>query len=54
MNTKNIEYILIPYLEQNGFKLYEVSFVKEAGNHILRVLVNKKGGINVDARYCCL
>ena len=48
MNTKNIEDILLPYLEQNGFKLYEVSFVKEAGMNILRVLVNKKGGINID------
>ena len=48
MNTKNIEDILIPYLEKNSFKLYEVSFVKEAGMNILRVLVNKKGGINID------
>ena len=48
MNTKNIEDILLPYLEQNDFKLYEVSFVKEAGMNILRVLVNKKGGINID------
>ena len=48
MNTKNIEDILIPYLEQNDFKLYEVTFVKEAGMNILRVLVNKKGGINID------
>ena len=48
MNTKNIEDILIPYLENNSFKLYEVSFIKEAGMNILRVLVNKKGGINID------
>ena len=48
MNIKNIEDILLPYLEQNGFKLYEVDFVKEAGMNILRVLVNKKGGINID------
>lgn len=48
MNTKNIEEILIPYLEENGFKLYEISFIKEAGMNILRVLVNKKGGINID------
>lgn len=48
MNLKLVEEILIPYLESNDFKLYEVSFVKEAGNYILRVLVNKKGGINVD------
>ena len=48
MNTKNIENILIPYLENNGFKLYEIGFVREAGMNILRVLVSKKGGINID------
>ena len=48
MNTKMIEEILVPYLTENGFKLYEVSFVKEAGMNILRVLVNKSGGINID------
>ena len=48
MNTKIIEEILVPYLTENGFKLYEVSFVKEAGMNILRVLVNKSGGINID------
>ena len=48
MNVKNIEDILNPYLEANGFKLYEIGFVREAGMNILRVLVNKKGGINID------
>ena len=48
MNVKNIEDILVPYLESNGFKLYEIGFVREAGMNILRVLVNKKGGINID------
>ena len=48
MNVKNIEDILLPYLEANGFKLYEIGFVREAGMNILRVLVNKKGGINID------
>ena len=48
MNVKNIEDILNPYLETNGFKLYEIDFVREAGMNILRVLVNKKGGINID------
>ena len=43
-----IEEILVPYLTENGFKLYDVSFVKEAGMHILRVLVSKKDGINID------
>ena len=48
MNTKIIEEILVPYLQKNDFKLYEIAFVKEAGMNILRVLVNKKGGITID------
>ena len=48
MNTKIIEELLVPYLTENGFKLYDISFVKEMGMNILRVLVNKTGGINVD------
>ena len=48
MNVKEIEDILNPYLIENGFKLYEIGFVREAGMNILRVLVGKKGGINID------
>ena len=48
MNLKEIENILNPYLIENGFKLYEIGFVKEFGINILRVLVGKKGGINID------
>ena len=48
MNIKEIEDILIPYLDANGFKLYQIGFVKEAGMNVLQVLVNKKGGINID------
>ena len=49
MNTKQIEEILVPYLNENGFKLYEINFYKEAGMQILQVLVSKiKDRINVD------
>lgn len=48
MNTENIKNILLPYLDENVFKLYDISFVKEAGMHILRVLVSKKDGITID------
>ena len=48
MNTKIIEDILVPYLKENEYKLYDISFVKEAGMRILRVLVNKNGGITID------
>ena len=48
MDVRKVEEILLPYLTENNFKLYEVSFVREAGIKILRVLVNKTGGINID------
>lgn len=48
MNLQIVKDILTSYFENTEFKLYDVSFVKEAGMHILRVLVSKQGGINVD------
>ena len=50
MNTKMIEEILVPYLTDNGFKLYDVSFVKEAGMHILRVLVYHKSNKKISLK----
>ena len=35
------------YLEENGFYLYDVEWGKQYGYKILRVLVDKKGGIQV-------
>ena len=48
MNTEKVKEILVPYLENNGFKLYDVEYVRESGMNILRVLVSKKDGINID------
>ena len=48
MNTEKVKEILVPYLEENSFKLYDISYVREAGMQILRVLVSKKDGINID------
>lgn len=48
MDLQKVKEILVPYLDENDFKLYDISFVYEAGMHILRILVNKKGGINID------
>ena len=48
MDLQRVKEILVPFLEENDFKLYDISFVYEAGMHILRILVNKKGGINID------
>ena len=48
MQVSDVEKILKPYLDEFGYRLYEIKFVKEAGMNILRVLVNTKDGINVD------
>lgn len=48
MDLNKVKEILIPYLDENGFSLYDISFVYEAGMRILRILANKKGGINID------
>lgn len=45
---ENVKSILLPYLEEKGFKLYEIKFVKEYGEKILRIIVDKPSGITVD------
>lgn len=40
--------ILMPILESNGFELWDVEYVKEAGNWYLRAFIDKNGGITID------
>ena len=40
--------LLEPILEKNSYELYDVEFVKEAGNWYLRVYIDKEGGITID------
>ncbi|WP_199623245.1 ribosome maturation factor RimP [Paenibacillus alkalitolerans] len=40
--------MLQPYLDQEGFELVDVEYVKEGGNRYLRVYVDKEGGIDID------
>lgn len=40
--------LLEPILEKNNYELYDVEFVKEAGNWYLRVYIDKEGGITID------
>jgi ribosome maturation factor RimP len=40
--------MLQPYLDQEGFELVEVEYVKEGSNRFLRVYVDKEGGIDID------
>ncbi len=42
------EQLLMPILEANHFELYDVEYVKEAGNWYLRAYIDKEGGITVE------
>lgn len=48
MDLKIIEQIFEPYLKENGLYLYDVEFVKEFGYNILRISIDKDGGIDID------
>ena len=40
--------LIMPVLEQNGFELIDVEYVKEAGNWFLRAYIDKEGGITIN------
>ncbi|XEC97146.1 ribosome maturation factor RimP [Paenibacillus tarimensis] len=37
-----------PYLDEHGFELVDIEFVKEGSSWFLRVFVDKEGGIDID------
>ena len=43
-----IDSMIRPMLDENGFELVDIEFVKEGGNRFLRVIVDKPGGIDID------
>lgn len=43
-----VEGFAIPYLEENGFQLVDVEYVKEGSNRFLRLFVDKEGGIDIE------
>ena len=45
---ENVKKILLPFLEEKGYTLYEMKFVNEYGEKILRIIVDKPEGITVD------
>lgn len=53
MDLNTVKDILQPYLDEQELSLYEVELVKEFGYLILRVSIDKKGGIDVDALASC-
>ncbi len=48
MNIKEIKELVLPLLEKRNLILYDIKFIKEYGEDILQILVDKKGGIDID------
>ena len=42
------EEILLPIIEEQGFELVEVEYVKEGSSWYLRAYIDKPGGITID------
>lgn len=47
MELNIVNQILEPYLKEKGLILYDVNLIKEGGNLILQVLLDKTGGIDI-------
>ena len=45
---KRTEELITPILEELGFELYDVEFVKEGAEYYLRAYIDKDGGITID------
>ncbi|SFI52506.1 ribosome maturation factor RimP [Paenibacillus sp. UNC496MF] len=43
-----VEDMVKPFLDEHGFELVDVEYVKEGSNWFLRVYVDKEGGIDID------
>lgn len=52
MTKKQIEAVceelVLPIIEEHGFELVDVEYVKEGANYYLRVYADKEGGITID------
>ena len=48
MGEKDVEALVRPVVEAVGLELWEVTFRREAGRRILRVTVQRDGGVDLD------
>ena len=48
MNLEKIKDMLYPIIEENGYLVDDILYVKESGMNFLRVVIDKEGGIEVD------
>ena len=46
--VKRTEELVLPMVDEKGFELVDVEYVKEANNWYLRVYLDKPGGITID------
>ena len=46
--TDTVAALAAPIVEQAGCTLWDVEYVKEAGEWFLRVYIDKEGGVNID------
>lgn len=42
------EELILPILDEMGFELYDVEYVKEGSEYYLRAYIDKEGGITID------
>ncbi len=45
---KNVEALVKPIIENLGYELYDVEYVKEGKNYFLRIFIDKEDGINLN------
>jgi ribosome maturation factor RimP len=45
---RDVEELVGPVVEASGLELWEVSFRRESGRRVLRVIVDREGGVDLD------
>ena len=46
--AQRVEALALPIAQSLGFSLWDVEFKKEGSAHILRILIDKEGGVSLD------
>ncbi len=45
--TEIVRELALPVVEENGCSLWDVEYVREAGQWYLRLYIDKEGGVNI-------
>ena len=48
MREREVEELVRPVVQAGGLEVWDVSFVREAGGRVLRVMVDREGGVDLD------